>query len=186
MPYTVDQTATNVIYPVRIRSDAGEPVNALAFDTAGLSIDYLPAGASAWVSLALVTAIVGTWTDSGFVAMPGGDGWYEIGLPNAAIVFDQTTLVRVKTTGNGYRYGDIAATDACDAAAPTVDDAADPLDILDAMNEPQSATIDGQIVTNRSIRDLIEADRYQAAKKAKAPGFGIALVRMRPGSGVGE
>lgn len=186
MAYEVDQNAVNVIYPVRIRSDAGAAIDGLVFDTAGFSIDYLPAGASVWVSIPLVAGSLGEWISGGFVAMPGGDGWYEIGMPNAAIQADQVTLVRVKTSGNGYRYGDIAATACCEVDAPAIDDPADPLDLLDAMNEPRSATIDGQSVTNRSINELIAGDRYRSAKSATGPGFGIALTRLRPGSGVGE
>ncbi|MCA9137248.1 MAG: hypothetical protein KDB00_10825 [Planctomycetales bacterium] len=186
MAYEVDQNAVNVIYPVRIRSDAGAAIDDLVYNSVGLSIDYLPAGASVWVSIPLVTAVLGVWTEGGFIAMPGGDGWYEIGMPNAAIIADKTTLVRVKTSGNGYRYGDIAATACCEVDVPAVDNSADPLGLSDAMNEPRSATIDGQSVTNRSINELIAGDRYQNAKQAKGPGFGIALTRLRPGSGVGE
>lgn len=58
--------------------------------------------------------------------------------------------------------------------------------IEEAALEPQSATVDGQTVNSRPLKDLIEADRYleqkQAAKKNKL----FKLFRMRPGSARGE
>ncbi len=39
-------------------------------------------------------------------------------------------------------------------------------DIETAATEPSSATIDGNTVTQRRIKDVIEADRYLASKTA--------------------
>lgn len=184
MTYEVSRTASSVRYPVRIKDDANQPVLGLAHDSAGLEIGYLTEGAASWTELSLVAASPGVYTENGFVAMAGGDGWYEIGLPDAAIKPDTTTLVRVKTAAFGYRYGDIAATD--EKGAAVIEEPTESGDLLENAFEPRAATIDGQSVTNRAVDELIAADRYQNAKKAKAPGFGIALVRMRPGSAVNE
>jgi len=64
---------------------------------------------------------------------------------------------------------------------------ATPDPIETAAAEPQSATVDGQTITNRSVDQLIAADRYAAQKRAvSAPGFGIRRTRLNPGSAVGE
>lgn len=61
----------------------------------------------------------------------------------------------------------------------------DPIETAAA--EPATATVDGQTVNNRSIGDLIAADRYAAQKRAAASGkLGIGIGRLRPGSAVGE
>lgn len=48
--------------------------------------------------------------------------------------------------------------------------------------EPQSASADGVMVQGRSLADLIEADRYLAAKRAASKGFGgIRMAKIVPG-----
>lgn len=51
---------------------------------------------------------------------------------------------------------------------------------------PKRVAVDGQVVEEHSIKDLIEADRYLARKtsQAAAPvGFGIRVQRMVPPGG---
>lgn len=58
--------------------------------------------------------------------------------------------------------------------------------ITRAADEPASATADGQSATNRSIDDLIKADRHISAQRsARAPRFGLGLSRILPGSSLG-
>jgi hypothetical protein len=62
-----------------------------------------------------------------------------------------------------------------------------PVDIAAEMAKPQSTTVDGVSVTERSLREQIEADRYLAAKAAaRSPAFGIGFRRVNPGSAVRE
>lgn len=47
-------------------------------------------------------------------------------------------------------------------------------DIARSAREPQSASADGQSVTNPDLSKQIEADKYLASKQAAASGFGWA------------
>lgn len=58
--------------------------------------------------------------------------------------------------------------------------------IATAAAEPAEAEVDGQRAKNRSVRELIEADRHLANRRAgRAPRFGIGLGRINPGSALG-
>jgi hypothetical protein len=58
--------------------------------------------------------------------------------------------------------------------------------VADAMADPQAVTIDGLTVQNRSIPDVIAADRHAAQAKASGPLRGVGLTQLRPGSARGE
>jgi hypothetical protein len=58
--------------------------------------------------------------------------------------------------------------------------------IATAAAEPAKASVDGQSAENRSLREMIEADRHLANRRAgRAPRFGIGLSRIVPGSALG-
>lgn len=53
--------------------------------------------------------------------------------------------------------------------------------------KPQSTTVDGTTITERSIGDQIAADRHAAAKRqATGYAFGVGFRRINPGSAVRE
>ena len=57
--------------------------------------------------------------------------------------------------------------------------------IESAAAQPQQASVDGQSVTQRSLSELIEADRYLARKRAQAaanPNFGVRVKKVTFGS----
>lgn len=109
MTFIVHRKASSVIYPIRVLADDKTPIIGLTSATPGLAIDYRAVGQTSWSSIALSAGVEGSWSSGGFVQRASGDGWYELGVPNAAIVEGVTTDIRVKTNGNGYRYGSIAA-----------------------------------------------------------------------------
>jgi hypothetical protein len=59
----------------------------LSFNSAGLTCYYSRAGDATPTAVSLVTATVGTWTSGGFKEISAANmpGWYEFGVPNAAI-----------------------------------------------------------------------------------------------------
>lgn len=65
----------------------GAGLTGLVFNTAGLTAYYIREGASSTTSIPLVTAVVGTFTSGGFIAVDATNmpGVYEIGIPNAAL-----------------------------------------------------------------------------------------------------
>ena len=62
------------------------PVTGMTHATAGLSVAYLVDGGADWVT---ITLSAGT-----FLASAGGDGWYRITLPDAAIVASSAVASR--------------------------------------------------------------------------------------------
>lgn len=58
--------------------------------------------------------------------------------------------------------------------------------ITTAANTPNSVSVDGQQVSQRPIKDLIEADLYLAGKQAqtnKRQGFGLRFQKVVPPGG---
>lgn len=64
----------------------------------------------------------------------------------------------------------------------------EPETVESQMSSPASIAIDGVAVTNRSIPDMIAAERHQAANTAASNGapFGISFAKFSPGSGRGN
>lgn len=68
-------------------STVGAGLANLAYDTASLVAYYFAGDLSNEVQITLATATLGTWASGGFVAVDNTNmpGWYEIGIPNAAL-----------------------------------------------------------------------------------------------------
>ncbi len=68
-------------------SSTGAGLTNLAYNTASLVAYYFAGDLSDEVAITLATATLGTWTSGGFVAVDNTNmpGWYEIGIPNAAL-----------------------------------------------------------------------------------------------------
>lgn len=81
--------STSVMVPIFVQdtsSTTGGGLGSLVFNTSGLAAKYRRAGDATWTTIALVTATVGTFTDSGFKADGGPvTGGYEVGIPDAAL-----------------------------------------------------------------------------------------------------
>jgi hypothetical protein len=56
--------------------------------------------------------------------------------------------------------------------------------IEQALTEPQRASGDGQSVDNRSLKDMIEVDKYLENKRARG-GMGFRLTQLAPPGGTG-
>lgn len=153
MTFIIDRNAANVVADVRVSNDAGAPITGMTHATAGLSVAYLVDGGAAWVTIALSAAT--------FSASAGGDGWYRITLPNAAIVAGKTTRLRVGTAGNGFRYGSVSATGGGTSA--TADPAAIAQSVM-ALLRPTAESFRGarQLQELNSV-SLVQRDDYVAA-----------------------
>lgn len=67
------------------------------------------------------------------------------------------------------------------AASPDLPDNLDAA-IVEAATGPKSVTVDGQTVQSHDLKQLIDADRYLASKKAaRGPGFRITKL-VPPGA----
>ncbi|CAN5410981.1 hypothetical protein BH11PLA2_BH11PLA2_34700 [soil metagenome] len=80
---------TSVTVPIFVQ-DATSPtlggLGALAFNTSGLTGKFRRQGSNTWTAITLVTATLGTYTDSGFIIDSGAiTGMCEVGIPDAAL-----------------------------------------------------------------------------------------------------
>lgn len=68
-------------------STTGAGLTGLAYNSASLVWYYFAGDLSNEVAVTLATATLGTWTSGGFVEVDATNmpGWYEIGIPNAAL-----------------------------------------------------------------------------------------------------
>jgi hypothetical protein len=73
----------------------GGGLTGLVFNSAGLTAHYSREGDAAETTITLVTATEGTFTSSGFILMDDTDlpGWYELGIPNAALATGADSLI---------------------------------------------------------------------------------------------
>ena len=68
-------------------STVGAGLTGLVYNSASLVCYYIADDLSNEVAVTLATATLGTWTSGGFVEVDATNmpGWYEIGIPNAAL-----------------------------------------------------------------------------------------------------
>lgn len=96
--------STGIIKKIMLRDSAtGLGITGLQFNTAGVSASYIREGDATAMSIALVTATIGTYTSGGFKEVDAvkHPGLYELGLPNASLATgaeDVTFTVQDTTT----------------------------------------------------------------------------------------
>jgi hypothetical protein len=83
-------------------STVGAGLANLAFDTSSLVAYYFAGDLSNEVAITLATATLGTWTSGGFVAVDNTNmpGWYEIGIPNAALDGGNECAIQLRGAAN--------------------------------------------------------------------------------------
>lgn len=83
-------------------SSTGAGLTGLVYNTASLSAYYYPGDGNAAVAITLATATLGTFTSGGFIAVDGTNmpGWYEIGIPNAALDGGNEVAIQLKGAAN--------------------------------------------------------------------------------------
>lgn len=80
----------------------GAGLAGLVYNSAGLTCYYIKEGQGSATAVTLVTAAVGTWTSSGFKEIDATNmpGWYELGLPNAALSTGASVSVHLQGATN--------------------------------------------------------------------------------------
>lgn len=76
-----------LIYIANNNSMTGEGLTGLTYNSSGLTAYYFAGDLSDEVQITLASATLGTWTSGGFVEVDATNmpGWYEVGIPNAAL-----------------------------------------------------------------------------------------------------
>ena len=78
-------SATLPIFIFDSSSATGAGLGSLVYNTSGLTAEYRRQGSNTWTAISLVTATLGTFTSSGFIADGSLAGAYELGVPDAAL-----------------------------------------------------------------------------------------------------
>jgi len=91
-----------LIFVADSSSTVGAGLANLAHDTASLVAYYFAGDLSNEVQITLATATLGTWTSGGFVAVDNTNmpGWYEIGIPNAALDGGNECAIQLRGAAN--------------------------------------------------------------------------------------
>ena len=93
MPRLVERTAENLILRIRLRTGNGTLVTGLAHNTATLAVRYMRPSDTSWQTVSLVAGTIGTYTANSWKEI--GGGWYQLCLPNAAIVPGERTDIEI-------------------------------------------------------------------------------------------
>ena len=83
-------------------STVGAGLENLVYNTSSLVAYYFAGDLSNEVQITLATATLGTWTSGGFVAVDNTNmpGWYEIGIPNAALDGGNECAIQLRGAAN--------------------------------------------------------------------------------------
>lgn len=83
-------------------STVGAGLANLVYNTSSLVAYYFAGDLSNEVQITLATATLGTWTSGGFVAVDNTNmpGWYEIGIPNAALDGGNECAIQLRGAAN--------------------------------------------------------------------------------------
>lgn len=80
----------------------GAGLTGLLFNSSGLTWYYIRDDQGATVQVTLATMTLGTWTTGGFIEIDAVNmpGWYEIGVPNAALVSGASVQIHLQGATN--------------------------------------------------------------------------------------
>ncbi len=83
-------------------STVGAGLTGLVYNSASLTAYYIAGDLSAPVQITLATMTVGTWATGGFIQVDATNmpGWYEIGIPNAALDGGNEVVIQFKGAAN--------------------------------------------------------------------------------------
>lgn len=107
MPRIVERTAQDLLLTIQVVDDVYEPITGLVYDSAGLAVHWRLSASVAWQAVTLVAGTLGTWSSGGWIEI--GEGLYQLGLPNAAILPGDSTIVRLTNGSYPKQYDSVDA-----------------------------------------------------------------------------
>ena len=78
----------------------GSGLTGLVYNSSGLVAWYIPGDGSAAIQITLASATLGAWTSGGFVEVTNMPGWYELGIPNAALDGGNEVAIQLRGAAN--------------------------------------------------------------------------------------
>jgi hypothetical protein len=103
MPRPIARTASSVVLRFRLRDDDGNLLPSIAWNDSDLTVRYLRQSDTSWQTVTTVSKAAAVYVSGGWFNR--GGGWYELGLPAAAIVPGERTDIEV-TYGANQPQGD--------------------------------------------------------------------------------
>jgi hypothetical protein len=104
----VNTNETNLKLKIELLDDAGSPITGVAFSDSNLTVSYLLETGTSYIPTVLFAGTAGTYLSDSWVEI--GDGIYQYCLPNAAIVANTATLLKVRYSPNRAQYDTVEAT----------------------------------------------------------------------------
>lgn len=95
MALTLHRGATSKSLFLFVQDGSGNPVTGLTSATTGLALGYIREGDAAATAVPLVAGTLGSYTSGGFIQVDAAKlpGWYQVGLPNAALAAGNSVVV---------------------------------------------------------------------------------------------
>jgi hypothetical protein len=108
----------------------GSGLTGLVYNSSGFVAWYIPGDGSAAIQITLASATLGAWTSGGFVEVANMPGWYELGIPNAALDGGNEVAIQLRGAANMAPVNIYIELDAVDYqtarfGAPTAGETAD-------------------------------------------------------------
>lgn len=107
MTRPINRDATSVILTVIVLDSDGAAVPDIAWNDPDLAIHWRASAGGSWTEITRSEGTVGTWSSGGWVHL--GLGVYQLGLPNAAVVAGDRTIVRLVYDEHPPQYAAIDA-----------------------------------------------------------------------------
>ena len=189
MPRPVARNAASLILRLILRDAAGAPIVGVLHSNVLLVVRYRRPADTAWQTITLVAATAGTFTASGWVGL--GGGWYELGLPDAAIVAGQRTDIEITYDDNPPQADSIDAViglttqEATDLADEVADQVIDHFAASSVMLSTLGLFIEQSELNLRQGDDYLAAKGTALEKTITLPGFDFTAggLTVRFGSG---
>ena len=93
---------TSLITHVRLEDDAGDPITGVAYNDGSLAVSYSLLSAGTWTTPTLVDGTLGTYLANSWKEI--GGGLYQWCPPDAVVVANKATTVRVTYGANASQY----------------------------------------------------------------------------------
>lgn len=107
MTRLIERDATNVILTVIVLDSDGAAIPDIAWNDPERTIHWRASASGSWTEITRSEGTVGTWSSGGWVHL--GLGVYQLGLPNAAVVAGDRTIVRLVYDTHPPQYAAIDA-----------------------------------------------------------------------------
>lgn len=156
MPRNVASDATSVLLTLIPRDVSGTPIAGILWNDADLAVHWRSSVSDVWQAITLAAGTAGLWSDGGWIHL--GNGVYQLGLPNDAVVAGDRTTIRLTYGTEPLQY------DSIDAVIPPIDSAAIAALVIEGFSASSILLSELGRFASASEINLRQGDDYLAAK----------------------